>query len=275
MKTTTPDSMKFRRLQRKLGVSKCHTVGILELLWIATAKNTPLGDIGKFSNEEIAIECDWEGDPDELVTALLECRWLDAHDQYRLVIHDWADHCPNHIKANVERWDKKFAVPPKEHPKDTPRDTPREHPKEHPQGIVPPSLAYPNLSKPNPSSPSPTNPGPANPDGKPWSEVWGAVGVGDEFFERVRDEANRFARLKRPIDRDLVWQACWVAVQFDRDCVAEVCEKVRQGDVRSPTSYLNAAMRKLCERNGEDWNRLKKLVPETPPLRPFQQEALA
>jgi uncharacterized protein YdaU (DUF1376 family) len=108
-----------------------------------------------------------------------------------------------------------------------------------------------------------------------WEEIWKSVEAGDPFHERVRDEANRFARLKRPIDRDLVWQACWVAVQFDRDCVAEVCEKVRQGDVRSPTSYLNAAMRKLCERNGEDWNRLKKLVPETPPLRPFPQEALA
>ena len=37
VKSTAPESMKFRRLQRRLGTSKCQTVGMLELLWIATA----------------------------------------------------------------------------------------------------------------------------------------------------------------------------------------------------------------------------------------------
>ena len=35
--------------------------------------------------------------------------------------------------------------------------------------------------------------------------------------------------------------------------------------MRNQLSYLNGAMRKLCERNGEDWGRLKRLVPPPPP----------
>ena len=54
MKHVTPDLMKFKRLQRSLGESLRSTVGILELLWIATQKNAPAGDIGKFSDEEIS-----------------------------------------------------------------------------------------------------------------------------------------------------------------------------------------------------------------------------
>ncbi|MEO2014043.1 MAG: hypothetical protein ABGZ53_06695, partial [Fuerstiella sp.] len=64
MKHSTPDSMKFKTLQRQLGVSRVVTAGTLELLWIATLNNAKRGDIGRFPNEEIAIECDWAGDPD-------------------------------------------------------------------------------------------------------------------------------------------------------------------------------------------------------------------
>ena len=64
MKNNTPELMNFKRLQRRLGVNTAQLVGHLELLWIATAKNAPEGDIGRFSNEDIAIACYWEGDPD-------------------------------------------------------------------------------------------------------------------------------------------------------------------------------------------------------------------
>ncbi len=99
MKHTTPDSMKFKRLCRRLGVTPVVAAGTLELLWIATARNAPPGDIGRFSNEDIAIQVYWEGNADELVGALVETGWLDSSSQHRLVVHDWHEHAPRYIHA--------------------------------------------------------------------------------------------------------------------------------------------------------------------------------
>ncbi len=89
MKHLTPESMKFKKLQRRLGVSAVVVAGTLEFLWIATQKNAKRGDIGQFSNEEIAIECGWEGDPDAFIEALIDCGWLDVCDTCRLVVNSW------------------------------------------------------------------------------------------------------------------------------------------------------------------------------------------
>ncbi|TXH55778.1 MAG: hypothetical protein E6Q97_08015, partial [Desulfurellales bacterium] len=89
MKTNTTDLVKFKKLQRRLGESTRGVIGILELLWKATAQQAPRGDIGRFDNEDIAILCDWDGDPDKLVESLVDCGWLDRCETHRLVVHDW------------------------------------------------------------------------------------------------------------------------------------------------------------------------------------------
>jgi hypothetical protein len=98
MKSATTGLLKFKRLQRLLGESKRGVVGLLELLWQETTRQAPRGDIGRFSNEEIAILCDWDGDPDRLIEALIETNWLDIHSEHRLIIHDWADHAPQWLR---------------------------------------------------------------------------------------------------------------------------------------------------------------------------------
>lgn len=108
MKNNTTELVKFQRLQRRLGVSKRETVGLLELLWHATAKNTPAGDIGRLADEEIAILCDWPGDPEALVRSLVACGWLDLHYEYRLVVHDWHEHAPSFIKGNMAKHGRAF-----------------------------------------------------------------------------------------------------------------------------------------------------------------------
>lgn len=110
MKANTPELMKFKRLQRKLNESKRGIVGLLESMWIETAKNCPQGDIGRFTNEEIAIMVDWDGDPDLLVATLVECRWLDACSLCRLVVHDWDDHCPTYVKGGLAKQGKDIAI---------------------------------------------------------------------------------------------------------------------------------------------------------------------
>lgn len=110
MKANTPELMKFKKLQRKLGESRRGTIGLLEGLWIEVARNSPAGDIGRFTNEEIAIMVDWDGDPDLLVDSLVECRWLDECSENRLVVHDWKDHCPTYVKGGLAKQRKDIAI---------------------------------------------------------------------------------------------------------------------------------------------------------------------
>ena len=160
MKAGTTENVKFLRLQRRLRESKRGTVGLLEMLWHATCKNAPAGDIGaKLSNEEIATLCDWDGDHDDLVEALVEAGWLDRCKTHRLVVHDWQDHCPSYVKANNAKYRKGLARPltdaaaeaPKEVPKEVPRDTPREAPREVCGGVSEPPTypiqSYPSQNK--------------------------------------------------------------------------------------------------------------------------------
>ena len=80
MKVGTTELIKFLKLQRRLGQSKIVIVGLLELLWQGTAKNCPDGDIGRFDNEDIAAMVDLAGDSDELICALIDCKWLDENE---------------------------------------------------------------------------------------------------------------------------------------------------------------------------------------------------
>lgn len=109
MKVGTTELVKFRHLKRSLGLPHFATVGLLESLWMFASKNSPQGDIGKHSNEDIACMIEWDGDPDELIDSFVKYQWLDAHAEYRLVIHDWSDHAPNWLKGNLASHGKHFA----------------------------------------------------------------------------------------------------------------------------------------------------------------------
>lgn len=109
VKKDTPSKMKFKVLKRRLGLPFYRAVGLLESLWWVTTNNAPAGDIGRLSNEEIAASLEWENDPDELIQTLIDCGWIDTHDDHRLVVHDWATHVPNWLKAQFRHYKKAFA----------------------------------------------------------------------------------------------------------------------------------------------------------------------
>ena len=139
MKVGTTELIKFLKLQRRLGQSKIVIVGLLELLWQGTAKNCPDGDIGRFDNEDIAAMVDWPGDSDELICALIDCKWLDENEDSRLLVHDWLDHCPSFVKGNLKQREMR-----KDGPKDSPKDSPKDGPKDGPNDSpTKPILSYP------------------------------------------------------------------------------------------------------------------------------------
>lgn len=201
MKHSVPDSLKFKKLQRRLGTSRVVTAGTLELLWIATQKNAMRGDIGRFTNEEIAIECDWDGDPDELVTALVDTGWLDESDEHRLVVHDWLEHCPKYLKAAVMR-SGGFAefqdqtgpkTPSKTTPKTMPKTPPKAPPKTESSTGGQRNLTKPNLTKPNDSSTASTGVDGDGGFGDFWSAVHRKVGRGAarKAFDRAAQRVSK------------------------------------------------------------------------------------
>ena len=104
----SPKFIKFvRRLRPIVGSAivdaESVAVAVLERLWHATATGAMRGDIGRFDNELIAESCGWMGDAEELIAILVECGWLDRCDQHRLLVHDWADHAPRHVKGNAAK----------------------------------------------------------------------------------------------------------------------------------------------------------------------------
>lgn len=133
MKRQALDHTKMDLLMRKLKIRRFMAVGILESLWHLTAREAPRGDIGRLSDERIAIGIDWGGDAHRLVSALIDAGWIDqigddppagqrrsvtpidaspivndadrcqSAGHQRLLIHDWPDHCDEAVKKYLKR----------------------------------------------------------------------------------------------------------------------------------------------------------------------------
>lgn len=158
VKKDTPSKLKFKLLKRKLDRPFYQVVGLLESLWRLTEMNTPDGNIGKLTNEEIAADLEWDGDANALILMLIESRWIDRSEKHRLVIHDWSDHVPNWLKAIYSREGKSFSNEATESgtksgtQSDTKFGTQSDtnSPALSPVlSSAPPILTYPNLTKPN------------------------------------------------------------------------------------------------------------------------------
>ena len=103
MKDGTDNLMKFKLLQRDLALPLWQARGLLDTLWLFVKRNCPRGDVGRFTDEEIAVGIDWQGDASALILALTARGWLDHSDQYRLIVHDWPDHAEDSVHKALAR----------------------------------------------------------------------------------------------------------------------------------------------------------------------------
>jgi hypothetical protein len=94
---------KFKRLARELGLPIYATAGILECLWHFTAQCAERGNIGKYTDDDIAEAVGWDRPPGDLVSALVKFGWLDKCRHHRLIVHDWHQHADDATKKRVER----------------------------------------------------------------------------------------------------------------------------------------------------------------------------
>lgn len=95
---------KTQKLARILGLSKPTVVGHLHYLWWWATDYAQDGNLSRFDSLDIAIGAEWEGDPDEFVSALIRSGFLCDDDG--LSIHDWNDYAGKLIERrakNAER----------------------------------------------------------------------------------------------------------------------------------------------------------------------------
>jgi hypothetical protein len=109
LKRDTEDHPKVARLMKALGIPQPYAVGLLHMLWARTAKFAPRGDIGRYSDERIAEVAGWPGDPQQFVAVLEECGFLDPHRRCRYLVHDWPEHCEDHVHMRLARTKVRFA----------------------------------------------------------------------------------------------------------------------------------------------------------------------
>ena len=142
MKHTALTSMKFLRLKRRLALPSWQVAGILEMLWAFAGTNAQDGGIGRFHDDDLAAWMEWAGDAKELIESLVDCGWIDPHPEFRLMIHDWEDHCPRWIKGAQARHGKH----PAKHAAKQLAKEPAKHAAKHPTSL--PNLTIPNLTQP-------------------------------------------------------------------------------------------------------------------------------
>ncbi|WP_413832639.1 hypothetical protein [Desulfobacula sp.] len=80
---------KRKRLRRFLGD---RSDSYLIDLWLTVAMDCPEGVLPGWDQMDIADACGWEGDPEELVSALIESSWLEKDSDGNYIIHDWCEH---------------------------------------------------------------------------------------------------------------------------------------------------------------------------------------
>jgi hypothetical protein len=110
MKRGTPEHPKVVRFAKLLRVRRHVAVGLLEMLWHLTARYTPAGDVGKWSDEEIATALDWDGDPARLLQAFVVAGLLEPHPTHRLIVHDWAEHADDGVRLLLKRRGQSFVT---------------------------------------------------------------------------------------------------------------------------------------------------------------------
>lgn len=110
MKRGTFNHPKTGHLARLLGICRAAAGGYLEAMWHWTAEFTPAGDIGRYSDNEIAEGAFWPSEEaSQIIAAMIESRWLDKCDQHRIIVHDWPEHCEDTVHSRLARQGQTFA----------------------------------------------------------------------------------------------------------------------------------------------------------------------
>ena len=265
MKIGTTTHPKFRRLQKRLKLPTYAVAGLLELIWMLTSQYAPEdGNIGRFSHQEIADYCDYEGDADSLVEALIEARWLDR-DADSLRVHDWIDHRPAYIQDRLRiRESRKKPGNFNSSSEDVPNSS-----EQFANTREESAPAKPSQAKPSPTMSSLAKPSLASSDGM----LAGSLAA-DDFISLSVDEANdvvrdanKLSKACSRLDRDFVWRCCWVGYCVDRGFTSDLIKRLQANSIQKPQRYIEKALGDELEAKGLSLVDCLTKVPAPPPLK--------
>ena len=109
MKRDAFNHHKFKKLARALKLPVWAVEGLMARIWNFTARRCPSGDIGRFSPEDLAIDIDYDDDPEVLLEILHDISLVDKRTDGIFIIHDWSDHCEDTTHRTVARRREFFA----------------------------------------------------------------------------------------------------------------------------------------------------------------------
>lgn len=113
---------KTRRVARALGEGIPSVLGRLHMLWWFALDYADDGDLGRYTDEDIADAMLWEGEPTVIIEALVSAGvgeghgFLDRDELGRLHIHDWQEYAGRLVeqrekaKARVRKWRNEHAT---------------------------------------------------------------------------------------------------------------------------------------------------------------------
>ena len=256
MKSGTTEKVKFKRLKRALDLPMWQAAGLLESLWSVASQNTPDGAIGRLSNEDIAAAIEWSGDADALVQALVDSGWIDRDDVFRLIVHDWSEHCSNYLRGNFAKHGKHFADL-------VAKQRLCEVAKQHQNGT--PTPADPSFEA--ATKPYHTIPNQATPTTPPSGECQ-AGGGGDEDFDSLFEQARPVMKRLRDIiepdesrklrkgDREWVVKVGLLSCRHGPTWIEPAFEAAKSArNISNPRGFLGHILNQECERKGTTLNR--------------------
>ncbi len=272
----TPEHPKFRRLKRLLNLPQYAVIGLLESLWMLASRFADEGDISRFSAQEIADYCEYEGDADSLLNALVEAKWIDRTGD-TVLIHDWFDHCPDFIHERIKKRNQRKtsrtldADSNVELSRDSSamsRDCPAPVP-ECPATV--PDCPATVSGRPEQSAPSHSL-AIAEPSHNQKKSKQLASLPAAEFFRLVASdrevlgrEADRLFKQYPRIDRNKLREIAFIAFFIDRGLVSDLIEKVKRGTkdgpVRNPLKFMTAIVRSEVNQIGYTWDEAASCVP--------------
>ena len=111
MKREAFNHPKLQLLARDLHTDLCCARGVMESLWLVAQTNFPQGDVGRWTDEEIATGMGYSGDAAQLIAVLCKRKLLDVIPDAdgRLYIHDWHVHAEDWVHARLARAGQTFA----------------------------------------------------------------------------------------------------------------------------------------------------------------------
>lgn len=108
MKRGAIDHPKTKRLAKAIGAPAYAAMGLVEALVHWSCRYAPSGNVGKYADDEIEEAVGWDGSPGQMVPTMIEAGFLEAHAEYRVVIHDWYDHADDAVHMALARAGERF-----------------------------------------------------------------------------------------------------------------------------------------------------------------------